>query len=166
VRYLDGLPFLAAMPWSGTSFFHYTLPAYSGHSHTTQSTRIRSSPTVCSTERQDKIDDAQVGIKSTALRFGSATKPILTAFTLAQLSLLTVVGVTLNAGIPFYVGVVAAGGLQGWMLWDVNVDDTKSCGKWFVLNVRTGGVIWLGCLAEWAARVGGLGLGEWFNVIG
>lgn len=107
-----------------------------------------------------------MGIKSTALRFGTATKHILTAFTIAQLSLLGVVGATLDAGIPFYAGVVAAAGVQGWMLWDVNIDDTKSCGKWFVRNVWTGGVIWMGCLAEWVVRIGGMGLGEWFNVTG
>ena len=107
-----------------------------------------------------------MGIKSTALRFGSSTKPILTAFTIAQLSLLTVTGLSLNVGIPFYAGVIAAGGLQGWMIYDVDIDNNKSCAMWFVRNVWTGGLIWLGCLAEWGCRMRGMGLGEWFNVTG
>jgi 4-hydroxybenzoate polyprenyltransferase len=85
---------------------------------------------------------------------------------LAQLSLLSVTGVTLGAGIPFYAGVVAAGGIQGWMIYDANIDDPKSCAKWFLRNVWTGGVIWLGCLGEWAMRMGGAGLGTWFSVVG
>ena len=113
---------------------------------------------------QDKLDDVKVGIKSTALRFGSSTKSILTAFTLAQISLLGVTGLALNVGIPFYTGVMAAGGLQGWMIYDTDIDDKKSCAMWFVRNVWTGGLIWLGCLAEWGCRMGGSGLNEWFNI--
>jgi 4-hydroxybenzoate polyprenyltransferase len=108
----------------------------------------------------------QVGIKSTALRFGTYTKPILSIFTLAQLSLLGVTGMFLNCGVPYYLGIAAAGGVQGWMLYDTNIDDTKSCGKWFVRNVWTGGLIWLGCLGEWATRMGALGVLEWFNISG
>lgn len=115
---------------------------------------------------QDKVDDVQVGIKSTALRFGTATKPILAGFTLAQLSLLGVTGVILNAGIPFYAGALAAGSVQGWMLYDANIDDPKSCGKWFVRNVWTGGLIWLGCLGEWISRIGGDDLGIWYSITG
>jgi 4-hydroxybenzoate polyprenyltransferase len=115
---------------------------------------------------QDKLDDVQVGIKSTALRFGNNTKPILTAFTLAQVSLLGVTGIAMGAGIPFYSGVLMAGGIQAWMIYDVDIDDNKSCATWFVRNVWTGGVIWLGCLAEWGFRMGGMGLGDWFSVTG
>jgi len=75
-------------------------------------------------------------------------------------------GVLLNAGIPYYTGVLAAGGIQAWMLYDVNIDDTKSCGKWFVRNVWTGGLIWLGCLGEWLSRIGADGFASWFASIG
>jgi 4-hydroxybenzoate polyprenyltransferase len=118
------------------------------------------------TNPQDKKDDIQVGIKSTALRFGTATKPILTAFTLAQLSLLGLTGVSMGCGLPFYTVVAAAGGIQGWMIKDVDIDDPRSCAKWFLRNVWTGGVVWLGCLAEWAVRMGAGGLGEWFSITG
>jgi len=115
---------------------------------------------------QDKTDDIQVGIKSTALRFGPSTKPILSAFTATQVSLLTTTGLLLSAGIPYYSGVVAAGALQTWMIRDVDIDDERTCGMWFRRNVWTGGLIWLGCLGEWACRMGGLVLGEWFSVTG
>jgi 4-hydroxybenzoate polyprenyltransferase len=107
-----------------------------------------------------------VGIKSTALRFGSATKPILSAFTVAQLSLLASTGLAMGCGVPYFSAVAVAGLLQGWMIWDVNIDDKASCGKWFLRNVWTGGLIWLGCLAEWGCTIGGMGLGEWFSMTG
>lgn len=102
----------------------------------------------------------KIGIKSTALRFGANTKPVLSVFTLAQLSLLTLTGLTLDAGVPFFLGIAAAGGLQGWMIYDTDLDDKMSCGVWFRRNMWTGGLIWLGCLGEWMCRMGGLGLGE------
>jgi 4-hydroxybenzoate polyprenyltransferase len=111
--------------------------------------------------QQDKSDDIQIGIKSTALCFGSATKPILTTFTLAQLSLLSAAGLLIDVGIPYYANVVATGILQGWMIFAVNIDDEESCGMGFRRNVWTGGIIWLGCLGEWTSRVGGMGLGAW-----
>ena len=88
------------------------------------------------------------------------------AFTLAQLSLLSMTGIVLNAGIPYYLGIAAAGGLQSWMIYDVNIDNNKSCATWFVRNVWTGGLIWLGCLGEWGCRMVGAGLGEWFHITG
>ena len=114
---------------------------------------------------QDKLDDVHAGIKSTALRFGNATKPVLTAFMITQMCLLGVTGATLNVGIPFYAGVFGALGIQAWMIYDVDIDDKTSCARWFVRNVWTGGVIWIGCLVEWVSRMGGLGLVQWFTSV-
>jgi 4-hydroxybenzoate polyprenyltransferase len=75
-------------------------------------------------------------------------------------------GMFLDVGIPYYTGVLAAGGLQGWMIKDVDINDDKSCGMWFRRNVWTGGIIWLGCLGEWACRMGGIGLGAWYSLTG
>lgn len=42
---------------------------------------------------QDKVDDAKVGVKSTALLFGDRTKPALYAFTAASAALWALAGV-------------------------------------------------------------------------
>jgi len=61
---------------------------------------------------------------------------------------------------------VAAGALQGKMLWAVDIDDKGSCGKWFVRNVWTGGLIFLGCLGEWIWETGAGGLSDWLWITG
>lgn len=59
---------------------------------------------------QDKLDDLQIGVKSTALRFGDNTKLWLSGFTAAMLSGLTLAGMQCDQTLPYYaaVGVVGA----------------------------------------------------------
>jgi len=63
---------------------------------------------------QDKLDDLQIGIKSTALRFGENTKLWLSGFAAAMLTGLTTAGMVCNQTIPYYVsvGIVGAHILQ------------------------------------------------------
>lgn len=58
---------------------------------------------------QDKKDDIQIGVKSTALRFGDNTKLWLSGFTAAMLTGLTAAGLACDQTIPYYasVGLVA-----------------------------------------------------------
>lgn len=56
---------------------------------------------------QDKEDDVKLGVKSTALRFQEHTKPWLSAFTVAMLSGLILVGTNANQTMPYYVAVSA-----------------------------------------------------------
>ena len=63
---------------------------------------------------QDKFDDIQIGVKSTALRFGENTKIWLSGFTAAMLSGLSLAGVATEQTVAYYaaVGVVGAHLLQ------------------------------------------------------
>ena len=57
---------------------------------------------------QDREDDDLIGLKSTALRFGRATKPWLIAlYSLAWLAI-TAAGLMANAGTAFLIGMLAA----------------------------------------------------------
>lgn len=58
---------------------------------------------------QDKKDDLQIGVKSTALRFGENTKLWLSGFTAAMLTGLTTAGLACDQTVPYYasVGLVA-----------------------------------------------------------
>lgn len=60
--------------------------------------------------RQDKKDDAIIGIKSTALKFNEYTKPWLWANGVGVLCGLTAVGVNAELDWPYYgaLGVIAA----------------------------------------------------------
>ncbi|CAH0731206.1 unnamed protein product, partial [Brenthis ino] len=54
---------------------------------------------------QDKIDDARLGIKSTALTFGEHTKPALTAALIASLTGFTMAGQSAELAIPYYIAL-------------------------------------------------------------
>lgn len=58
---------------------------------------------------QDKKDDLQIGVKSTALRFGDNTKLWLSGFTAAMLTGLTAAGLACDQTIPYYSSVSLVG---------------------------------------------------------
>lgn len=59
---------------------------------------------------QDKKDDIQIGVKSTALRFGDNTKLWLSGFTAAMLSGLTAAGLACEQTLPYYTSLGLVGG--------------------------------------------------------
>jgi len=93
-----------------------------------------------------------VNIKSTALRFGSATRPILAGLSTAFIGSLTYVGHVMGLG-PIYYGISVIGTAihLGWQLLSVDFDQRESCWKFFVANGRLGGYIWSGMWAEYIA---------------
>jgi 4-hydroxybenzoate polyprenyltransferase len=98
---------------------------------------------------QDKKDDVLVNIKSTALRFGSATRPILAG--------LTYVGQAMTLGPIYYaVSVLGTAVHLGWQLLKVDFEKRESCWKFFVSNGRLGGLIWSGMWGEYIVTWMGL----------
>ncbi|KAK9457175.1 UbiA prenyltransferase family-domain-containing protein [Dipodascopsis uninucleata] len=102
---------------------------------------------------QDKRDDILVGIKSTALAWGDKTKPIMKAVTAAQLGFLTVAGITSGMGMPFYAAVTWAGYRLYNMISKVDLDSPVNCWKWFVDNIKTGGVIFGGIFLDYLSTL-------------
>lgn len=77
---------------------------------------------------QDKRDDVQAGVKSTALLFGAHVKKILAAFATSLVTCLAVVGALNNQGIPYFILTVGGAAAHLTMqLRDLDVDDPKSC---------------------------------------
>ena len=70
---------------------------------------------------QDREDDKRVGIKSTAVLFGTRVRPILTAFAAAFAACLVLSGAMLGLG-PAYSLLACGGTLAhlGWQLWAWN----------------------------------------------
>ena len=102
---------------------------------------------------QDKEDDALLGIKSTALKFGDRSKPWLYAFYAVAAALMAASGAASGLAWPYYLGA-ALGGLQ--LLWQVaalELDDPDDCLAKFKSNRLFGWLI-LGGIA--AARLVGL----------
>ena len=78
---------------------------------------------------QDKADDLQVGVKSTALRLGESTGPWLVGFSGAMITCLTVTGYTAGLAWPYYAAVAATAGhlahqVRRWY-------GTHQVGRWY-----------------------------------
>ena len=102
---------------------------------------------------QDKDDDALIGLKSTALKFGDRTRPFLFLFYGLTVALLAVAFWSADLRWPSYVFLAAAALHLGHQAATVTFDDPQACLATFKSNTRTG----LYVLA--AILVGGIPLG-------
>ncbi len=87
----------------------------------------------------DKVDDAKVGVLSSALTFGDNTKPILAALSVASGAALTASAYA--AGMPIPVVTAAGVGMTAHMLWQlrrVSLDSPADCIKTFRQNAWIG----------------------------
>jgi len=96
---------------------------------------------------QDKRDDAAIGVRSTALRLGAATKPAVAGF--YALALLGWGAAMLLAGRPAWqlVLLVPVAVQMVWQIKAVQLDEPASCREIFISNAKLG---WL-VLAAFAA---------------
>ncbi|KAG0472922.1 hypothetical protein HPP92_014779 [Vanilla planifolia] len=95
---------------------------------------------------QDKEDDLRVGVKSTALRFGSSTKGWITGFGAACVTCLTISGYNAMLAWPFYPFLAAAATQMGWQILTVDISNREDCNKKFVSNKWFGALIFGGIL--------------------
>ncbi|KAK9461643.1 UbiA prenyltransferase family-domain-containing protein [Lipomyces oligophaga] len=102
---------------------------------------------------QDKRDDVSAGIKSTALAWADKSKLIMTGFTVAQAGLLVTAGALNAMGPLYFAGVAWAMYRLGKMIYQVDLETPKNCWKWFVDNIKTGGVIFLGIFLDYLSNL-------------
>jgi 4-hydroxybenzoate polyprenyltransferase len=94
---------------------------------------------------QDREDDGLLGLKSTALRFGRATKVWLTLlYGLAWLAIIAA-GLMASAGTAFLLGMIAAGAQLAWQVGTLDIDDAENCLTRFRSN-RDFGALVLGAI--------------------
>ncbi|XP_011178099.2 4-hydroxybenzoate polyprenyltransferase, mitochondrial [Zeugodacus cucurbitae] len=93
---------------------------------------------------QDKFDDMQIGVKSTALRFGENTKIWLSGFTAAMLSGLTLAGVATDQTVAYYAAVGVVGAHLVQQIYSLNIDNPTDCAKKFFSNHQVGLILFLG----------------------
>lgn len=93
---------------------------------------------------QDREDDAIVGVKSTALRFGAASGRWITGFYVAAITLWVLAGVGAGQSWPYFVGVAAMAGHFVWQVRTLDIDDPARCLHLFKSNIQAGGLICLG----------------------
>ncbi|MGH1353077.1 MAG: 4-hydroxybenzoate octaprenyltransferase [Methyloligellaceae bacterium] len=90
---------------------------------------------------QDKEDDALLGLKSTALRFGKATPVWLSFFYLATSALLLTAGYLTGIGILFYVIFVGATCHLIWQIRTLDINNADNCLERFKSNRDYGAII-------------------------
>lgn len=93
---------------------------------------------------QDKEDDALIGVKSTALKFGSATKMWLLLFFLLALVFIDLAGILAGASAIFHFGVVVAGAHGLWQLSQLDIESPENCLQLFRSNRDFGLLIFAG----------------------
>ncbi|KAG5642152.1 hypothetical protein DXG03_003556 [Asterophora parasitica] len=99
---------------------------------------------------QDRKDDINAGVKSTALLFGDYVKPILAIFGAIFVATLAYAGQALNLGAEFFI--ISVGGCAvhlTWQLVTLDVENPKDCGAKFVANGDLGYIVTAGMLATW-----------------
>lgn len=90
---------------------------------------------------QDKEDDAVIGLKSTALRFGRRTALWLTLFYGIALGGLAFSGWLVGAGILFFLGLAAAAAQLTWQVATLDIDNPTNCLERFRSNHGFGAIV-------------------------
>lgn len=105
---------------------------------------------------QDIKYDEEAGVKSMALRFKHYTKPLCSILSMAQVILLVLCGVWSGFGRAYFVGTVGGVALSlAYFIYDVNLLDPESCGRWFQNQFWIVGISFIaGLSTEYACRVG------------
>lgn len=76
---------------------------------------------------QDKEDDILVGIKSTALKLGDATRGWLVVFYGAAITLVGLSGWLADLSAYFYLALIPAVAHLAWQVSTIDIDDPKNC---------------------------------------
>ena len=97
---------------------------------------------------QDKDDDAILGLKSTALRFGPQTKPWVALFFTATVLLLAAAGWTAGAGWPFFTGLALGAFHLVWQVATLETGDPANCLRRFRANRDFGTLVFASLLAD------------------
>jgi 4-hydroxybenzoate polyprenyltransferase len=101
---------------------------------------------------QDKEDDLALGLKSTAIRFGTATRPCVAAFYAGALILWAAAAFLAGAGLPTFgaLGLVALHAV--WQIATLDIADPDNCLTRFRSNRDVGWIILAGFSADAVLR--------------
>ncbi|MEM8985469.1 MAG: 4-hydroxybenzoate octaprenyltransferase [Pseudomonadota bacterium] len=101
---------------------------------------------------QDKEDDALLGVKSTALKFGEKTKIWLGGFYAVAFGLFCLAAALAGLAWPAFAGLALAGLHFAWQVWRLDIDAPDKCLGLFKSNVWIGLIVFLAFVAgAWPA---------------
>ena len=110
---------------------------------------------------QDAADDARLGLRSTALLMGSASREILSGFALAAGAGWAVAGAAAGiAGAPYAAVVASSTTVMLWQVRTADYADRASLARRFASSHWVGWIMLAGIIAGKVAQAGGEGEGE------
>ena len=96
----------------------------------------------------DREDDAQLGIRTSALTLGRWDVPAVMASYALMLALLAALGMLARLGWPYYLGLAAAGAMMVYHWFLIRDRSREGCFKAFMHNNWVGGAIFAGIVAS------------------
>jgi len=103
----------------------------------------------------DRDDDLKIGVKSSAILFGSNDRAITAFLQGLTLAALLLVGNKFDLGLYYLGGVAAAGGLFVYQQWLIRFRRRDDCFKAFLNNNYVGLVIFVGLLLDYQLGMSG-----------
>lgn len=100
----------------------------------------------------DREDDLKIGIKSTAILFGDADRPIILGLQFLALFCLVLAGVQFKLGGWFHLGLAVAAGCFIWQFWKTRNREPMICFRAFLHNHWAGLAIFLGIALHYATK--------------
>jgi 4-hydroxybenzoate polyprenyltransferase len=97
----------------------------------------------------DRKDDLLIGVKSTAILFGTADKIIIATLQLLVLMLLLWVGQQLQFNLFYYLGLLVAASLAIYQQWLIKEREPAKCFQAFLNNHWFGSAIFIGIVAQY-----------------
>lgn len=102
---------------------------------------------------QDKVDDALLGIKSTAIKFGDNTKLWLSGFGTSMVGGLVLSGMSAGIGWPYYASVAAVASHLASQVYKLDIDNPTDCANKFISNHQVGLILFLGIVLGMLSKV-------------
>ncbi|KAL0573566.1 hypothetical protein V5O48_007526 [Marasmius crinis-equi] len=102
---------------------------------------------------QDIEDDVKMGVRSTAILFGTWIRPLLIGCGITFTIMLSCAGVLNDQGLPFFV--ISVGGTAAHLVWQYRTVDLAvpaSCWQNFMSNGQLGWIVWGGMMADYVLR--------------
>ena len=100
----------------------------------------------------DREDDLKIGVKSTAILFGDADRPIIVILQGLALLCLLLAGARFELGLYFHLGLLVAAACFAWEYHSTRARDPQACFKAFLHNHWAGLAIFVGLVADYALR--------------
>jgi 4-hydroxybenzoate polyprenyltransferase len=99
---------------------------------------------------QDREDDDLIGLKSTALRFGRATRVWVALLYGVAWGAITLAGILAEAGTVFLLGMLLGGAQLVWQVATLDIDDPENCLRCFRANRDFGLIVLAAILLDTA----------------